>query len=73
MRSTSGRGRAASIKRRKCEGILMTLLSLLRGGFVAAVLVSLLISAAGVVWIKFDIPGAWPSWLGPSEPLINQR
>jgi hypothetical protein len=32
-----------------------------------AVLLALLISVAGVAWIDYDVPGAWPDLIGPSD------
>lgn len=31
------------------------------------VLMALMVSAGGVVWINYDIPGVWPTWLGPLD------
>ena len=31
------------------------------------VLLSLLISIAGVAWIDYDVPRAWPDLIGPSD------
>jgi hypothetical protein len=36
-------------------------------GFVVTVLLALLISTAGVVWIDATVPGAWPDLIGPSD------
>jgi apolipoprotein N-acyltransferase len=32
-----------------------------------AMLLALLISVAGVAWIDYDVPGAWPDLIGPSD------
>jgi hypothetical protein len=32
-----------------------------------AVLWTLLISIAGVAWIDYTVPGAWPDLIGPSD------
>jgi hypothetical protein len=32
-----------------------------------AVLLALLISFVGIAWIDYDVPGAWPDLIGPSE------
>ena len=32
-----------------------------------AVLLALLISTVGIAWIDYDVPGAWPDLIGPSE------
>jgi hypothetical protein len=32
-----------------------------------AVLWALLISIAGVAWIDYSVPGAWPDLIGPSD------
>jgi hypothetical protein len=32
-----------------------------------AVLLALLISIAGIAWIDYDVPGAWPDMIGPSD------
>ena len=44
----------------------MTLRTLLRD-ILAAVLLALPIAAAGIAWIDYDVPGAWPDLIGPSE------
>ena len=31
------------------------------------VVLALLISIAGVAWIDYDVPGAWPDLIGPSD------
>jgi hypothetical protein len=32
-----------------------------------AVLLALLIIIAGIAWIDYDVPGAWPDLIGPSD------
>ena len=32
-----------------------------------AVLLALLVSIAGAAWIDYDVPGAWPDLIGPSD------
>jgi hypothetical protein len=44
----------------------MSLRDLLKDAIVAVV-VALLISIAGVAWIDYDVPGAWPDLIGPSD------
>jgi hypothetical protein len=34
---------------------------------VVAVLLALLISLVGIAWVDYDVPGAWPDLIGPSE------
>lgn len=34
---------------------------------IVAVLLALLICIAGVAWIDYDVPGAWPDLIGPSD------
>jgi hypothetical protein len=44
----------------------MTLWNLLKD-ILVAVLLALLISFVGIAWIDYDVPGAWPDLIGPSE------
>ena len=44
----------------------MTLWNLLKD-ILVAVLLALLISFMGIAWIDYDVPGAWPDLIGPSE------
>ena len=37
---------------------------------VIAVLIAALINVCGIVWINYDLPGAWPPWLGPDERAV---
>lgn len=39
--------------------------------FLLAVLLALLISIAGVAWIDYSVPGAWPDLIGPSDVEID--
>jgi hypothetical protein len=32
-----------------------------------AVALAVLITIAGVAWIDYDVPGAWPDLIGPSD------
>ena len=34
---------------------------------IIALTLSLLITAAGITWINYGVPGAWPPWLGPEN------
>ncbi len=31
------------------------------------VLIALLLSTAGAVWVEYQVPGMWPPWFGPPE------
>jgi hypothetical protein len=44
----------------------MTLPNLLKD-ILVAVLLALLISFVGIAWVDYDVPGAWPDQIGPSE------
>ena len=44
----------------------MALWNLLKD-ILVAVLLALLISTVGIAWIDYDVPGAWPDLIGPSE------
>jgi hypothetical protein len=49
---------------------MMALAKLLKDAFVA-VLLALLISIAGAAWIDYDVPGAWPDLIGPSDAILH--
>ena len=34
---------------------------------IVAVLIALLLSAGGAVWVEYQVPGMWPPWFGPAE------
>ena len=36
-------------------------------GILVAVLPALLVSLVGIAWIDYDVPGAWPDLIGPSD------
>ena len=46
-----------------------TMISLwtLSKGILVAVLLALPICLVGIAWIDYDVPGAWPDLIGPSE------
>jgi hypothetical protein len=35
--------------------------------FIVAVLFGLMLAAAGIVWVEYQVPGIWPPWFGPQE------
>jgi hypothetical protein len=48
----------------------MALAGLLKDALMA-VLLALLISIAGAAWIDYDVPGAWPDLIGPSDVTLH--
>ena len=32
---------------------------------IVAVLFALILAAAGIVWVEYQVPGMWPPWFGP--------
>ena len=45
----------------------MSLWARLLKDILLAVVIGMLISSAGAAWVDYDVPGAWPDLIGPSD------